>query len=586
MSADPKLEPALRGFRRTLRYVRPHLRPQRKFVAGGLLALAGEVAFRLLEPWPLKIVIDSVIVPATTGRGGANPFLPLLAAAVAVVAFAGFRAASAYLMTVCFAIAGSRAMTTVRADLFAHVQRLSLRFHGHTKTGDLLTRLVSDVNRVQEVAVTAALPLVGNVVALLSMTAVMFVLNWQLALVVVTVFPTFLLMSTWQSSRINGAARQQRLREGELAGTAGEALSAIRVVQAYSLEPVLQQAFSANNTRALRDGVVSSRLAAGLERRTDLLVGFGTALVLLTGGAVALSGALTVGELVVFLTYLKSAFKPMRDLAKYTGRLAKAAASGERIVDLFETHAEVADRRYAWHAPRFTGDVRFEDVDVHYGPGAPAVSGVDLHVPAGTRVALLGRSGSGKSTLASLVPRLQDPTGGRVRIDGYDVRDLTVASLRSQVAIVLQETVLFATTVRENIRYGRPSASDAQVEHAARLANADEFVTLMPQGYDTIVGERGESMSGGQRQRIAIARAILKDAPIVILDEATTGLDDENSRGVLDALRELTEGRTTFVISHDETQVADCTMVVRLADGQVTSVDHTPRHSAFAGRPC
>ena len=561
------LRSALPGLRRTLSYLRPHLRPQRKLMIAGFACLLAEVAFRLLEPWPLKYVIDAVVLPATADRSGVVRLL--VVCAVALVAVAGLRALSAYLMTVCFALAGTRAMTAVRADVFAHVQRLSLRFHGATKTGDLLTRLTGDVGRLQEVAVTAALPLLGNVVALLGMTTVMLVLDWRLALIVVAAFPVFVLASSRSSRKITSAARQQRRREGELAGTAGETLGAITVVQAYSLERILQRVFGADNDRALRDGVKASRLAAGLERKTDLLVGFATAAVLLVGGMRVLDGALTPGELVVFISYLKGAFKPMRDLAKYTGRLAKAAASGERIIDLLETAPDITDARHARPAPRFYGEIRFDHVDLDYGSGERALRDVTLRIPGGCRVGLVGPSGSGKSTLAALVLRLYDPTNGTVTIDGHDLRDLTLASVRGQVAVVLQESVLFATSVRENIRYGRPDATDAEVEAAARVAHADEFVRRLEHGYDTMLGERGTGLSGGQRQRIAIARAVLRDARIVVLDEAATGLDQENSAAVRDAIRALTRGRTTLVISHVPDEVADCDIVVRLDAGRV-----------------
>lgn len=567
----PDVRTTLTSLRRTLGFVGPYLRPQRPLLAGGLLTLLLEVAFRLVEPWPLKVVIDAVVTPNATG--GFSVVTLLIVAAIAVFLAAALRALMAYLTTVCFALAGTRAMTAVRSHIFAHVQRLSLRFHGRTKTGDLLTRLVGDVGRLQEVAVTAALPLIGNTIALLGMTAVMVVMDWRLALIALCVFPAFLYSGSEQSRKITSAARKQRKQEGDLAGTAGETLGAMKLVQAYSLERVLLGVFDRSNSKALRDSVKASRLAAGLERRTDLLIGFATGAVLLGGGSLAISGDLTPGELVVFVSYLKGAFKPMRDLAKYTGRLAKAAASGERIIDLLSTQPEVEDGPDARPAPRLTGDVHFEGVHVSYEPGTLALAGIDLHVRSGARVGLVGPSGSGKSTLASLLLRFHDPVAGRVMVDGYDLRDLTLQSVRSQVAVVLQETVLFATTVRENIRYGCPSANDEAIEAAARQANAHEFIARLPEGYDTVVGERGESLSGGQRQRIAIARAMLRDARVVILDEATTGLDAHNSRHVLEAMRRLTQGRTTFVISHEESDVADCDMVIRLDHGRIVRAE-------------
>jgi ATP-binding cassette subfamily B protein len=570
MSSTAELRAAVPGLRRTLRYLRPHLRGQRLLLAGGSAALFAEVAFRLLEPWPVKVVVDAVVAPDAAGRPGVGRLLAL--AGVAVVVLAALRALASYLSTVAFALAGSRAMTSVRAETFRHLQRLSLRFHGSARSGDLVTRLVGDVGRLQDVAVTAALPLVGNVVTLLGMVAVMLVLDWRLGLLVLAAFPPFLLHSSKQGRRITAASRKQRRREGDLAGTIGETVGAIRVVQAYSLEPVLSAQFERSNGRSLKEGVRATRLSAGLERRTDLLVGVATGMVLFVGGSYVLTGGLTPGELVVFLSYLKGAFKPMRDLAKYTGRIAKAAASGERVVDLLETPPDITDAPGAVDAPALTGELRFEGVVAAYGPGRPALRGIHLHVPAGTRLGLLGPSGSGKSTLAALLLRLADPDEGRVTVDGHDLRALTVESLRRQVSVVLQDSVLFATSVRENIRYGRPGADDEQVERAARAANAHDFICALPLGYDTELGERGATLSGGQRQRIAIARAIIRDAPVVILDEATTGLDAENERDVLDALNRLCAGRTTVVISHDVHAMRDCDAVAWLEHGRL--VEH------------
>lgn len=572
MSTDPhspgeQLTAALPGLRRTLHHVRPHLRPHRWLMLGGLLAMFAEVAFRLLEPWPLKYVLDAVIQP---GAGTDSGLMTLIVvAAVALLGVAALRALSAYGMTVFFTLAGTRAMTNVRGELYAHLQRLSLRFHRGSRTGDLINRLVGDVGRVQEVAVTAALPLIGNIVALVGMTIVMLVLDWQLALIVVAAFPVFLLGSSRQGRKITSAARKQRRREGDLAGTASETLGAMTVVHAYGLQRLLQGKFAASNAKSLRDGVMASRLSAGLERGTDVLVGLATGVVLLIGAMRVLDGALSPGELTVFISYLKSAFKPMRDLAKYTGRLAKAAASGERIVDLLETEPDIVDHPQAISAPRLRGDVAFTNVVASYGRGHRALVDVDLHVPAGTRVGVLGPSGSGKSTLVSLLPRLMDVDYGRVTIDGTDVRDYTLDSLRAQVSIVLQESVLFATTLAENIRFGRPDASDEEVQQAARDADAHGFITALPNGYDTIVGERGSTLSGGQRQRIAVARAMLRDASIVVLDEALTGVDPASARSLTAALARLTDERTTFVISHDTDDVADCDVVVWIEDGRV-----------------
>ncbi|HWH35090.1 MAG TPA: ABC transporter ATP-binding protein [Acidimicrobiales bacterium] len=571
MGARPaSLRGALPGLRRTSARFGPYVRGQTPLVASGSVALLTEVLLRLAEPWPLKFVIDAVVQPVG-GPGALDSMSVLVLAAVAVVALAALRALASYLATVSFALAGNRVLTEVRAELYAHLQRLSLAFHDRARTGDLLTRLTGDVGRLQEVTVTAALPLVGNAVTLVGMAVVMVVVDWQLALVAAAAFPVFALTSVRMTRGISQVSRTQRQQEGELASVAAEALGAMKVVQAYSLEAKLEQRFARNNERSLRDGVKAKRLAAGLERKTDVLVALATGVVLFVGARRVLSGELTPGDLVLFVTYLKQAFKPMRDVAKYTGRLAKAAASGERIVDLLEVRPDISDRSWARPAPAFRGDVRFEGITFGHDPDRPVLRDVDLHVRPGQRVGVVGPSGAGKSSLMGLLLRLYEPTAGRICIDGHDLVDLTLASVRSQVAIVLQESVLFATTVAENIAYGSPSATADEIRAAARLANAHDFITALPQGYETVIGERGATFSGGQRQRLAIARAAVRQAPLVVLDEAMAGLDRANEGQVSEALRRLTAGRTTFVIAHDPGAVADADLVVRIDDGRVST---------------
>lgn len=570
------LRQALPGLRRTYGRFRPHLRRQRAMLAGGSVALAFEVLLRLAEPWPLKFIIDTIVTPVGTPAGQAppaatEPTTVLAIAAVAVVVFTGLRALASYLTTVAFALAGNRVLTEVRAEVYAHLQRLSLAFHHRARTGDLLTRMTGDIGRLQEVTVTAALPLVGNVVTLVGMAVVMALVDWQLALVAAAAIPLFAVIGTRLTRRITSVSRTQRRQEGELASVASEALGAMTVVQAYSLEGTLEERFAVNNNRSLRDGVKAKRLSAALERSTDLLVALATGVVLFLGARRVLAGALTPGDLVLFITYLKQAFRPLRDVAKYTGRLAKASASGERIVDLLDTVPEIRDRSWARPAPAFVGDVRFEGVTFAHEPGRPVLHHLDLHVLPGQRVGVVGDSGAGKSTLMGLLVRLHDPTEGRVMIDGHDLCDLELATVRRQVAIVLQESVLFATSIRENIAYGNPDADDQEIEAAARLANAHDFVSELPEGYDTVLGERGATLSGGQRQRLAIARAAVRRAPIVVLDEPMAGLDRTNETEVADALRRLTRGRTTFVIAHDDAAVADADLVVHLKAGRVVA---------------
>lgn len=573
---------------RTVRRFRPHLRQQRLLLVLGLLCLLVEVGLRLVEPWPLAYVIDSLAAAAgadTVGRGSGQGLQAVLViGAVSLLGVVALRAAASYGMTVLFALAGNRVLTRVRGELYDHLNTLSMRFHQSARTGDLVTRVTGDVGRLQDAVVTALLPLFGNVITLLGMVVVITIMDWQLALVVLLVLPLFALLSGRSTGRIMSVSRRQRSAEGALASLATETLGSMKVVKSYSLESRMGERFAGGNQRALKDSVRAKRLSAGLERSTDVLVGLATATVLFFGANRVLSGDLSIGELTVFLAYLKTAFRPLRDLAKYTGRLSKAAASGERITALLDENPDIRDSSWARPARPFRGDLRLDHVTVSYGAGRPALQDVSLAIRPGERVALVGSSGAGKSTVATMLTRMRDPDEGRVLIDGHDLRDLTVDSVRQQISIVLQESVLFAGTVADNIAYGLGrEVTRAQIEAAARTAGADEFVRALPDGYDTELSERGDGLSGGQRQRIAIARAAIREAPIVILDEALTGLDPDTEAEVIAALDRLTADRTTIVITHDMEVAARSDRVVRIEEGRVVADSRRARSSTGAG---
>ncbi|MGW8481800.1 ABC transporter ATP-binding protein [Microbacterium sp. NPDC055903] len=560
--------------RRTLAIARPHLHGQYPLLIGGLVALLATVALRILEPWPVKFVIDAVSVSlgATGGAtaGTAPATVPLLiSCGVLLLGLIGMRAFTQFLSTVMFALAGSHIATRLRSRVFQHLQSLGLAFHARSGHGDVVQRLVGDVGRLQEVIVTAGLPLVGNLITLVALGVVMAFMDPLLAGVIAAAALAYVVLTRAGAPRIAAAARQNRRSEGALANTAAETFGAIRVVQAYGLEAQRGGAFESGNERALTEGVASRRLAAALERGTDVIIGVGLAVVLVVGGMRVIEGALTPGDLVIFTTYLKLALRPLQDLAKHTGRIARALASGERVADLLDEDIAVRDRPDAVALPAGPGAVSFIDVDLDDGHGRPLFRALSLHIPAGSSVCVLGSSGAGKSTLAGLITRAADPMGGRVMIDGTDVRDATLESVRSAAAVVLQESVLFATTIRENIRLGRMDATDDDVEEAARRALADDFIRDLPQGYETELGDRGDTLSGGQRQRIAIARAFLRDAPIVILDEPTTGLDPASKELVSRSMAELTRGRTTIAITHDPRAISDADRVVWLEDGRI-----------------
>jgi ATP-binding cassette subfamily B protein len=559
---------------RIVRHFWPHLGGQWLLVLASVGALFAEVTLQLLEPWPLKLVLDRVLASPKNASGppflnALDPTITITLAAIGLVAVTGLRALASYVNTVGFAQVGNRVLTEVRSAVFRHLQYLSLSFHARAKSGELALRVMSDVGVINDVAVTAILPLAASFLVLIGMVGLMLLLRWELAVLALATAPLFWIRTVKLSKLIQEASRKQRKRDGAMAATAVESIGAIKVVQALSLEGMFSEAFSNANEKSLRAGVRASRLSASLERSVDLFVAVATALVLWFGARLVLEHALTAGDLIVFLSYLKSAFRPARDFAKYTGRLAKAKAAGERVVDVLERQPDVRDLPGARTAPPFVGAVRFERVSFAYEPGRPALDDVSFEVRPGQWFAVTGVSGSGKSTLASLLLRLYDPQQGAVKIDGRDIRDYTLESLRSQISVVLQDPMLFAASIRDNIAYGAPRATAAEIEAAAILASAHEFIQELPNGYDTMLGERGVTLSGGQRQRIALARAAVRRSSIVILDEPTTGLDDENARAVTDGLRAVARGRTTLLVSHDLDLVSRSDLILFLDGGKV-----------------
>ena len=551
------LKVALPGIKRIVQQFWPQIRKQGVLLVLSCLGLFIEIFGRLLEPWPLKLIFDYILVSDAgpflniPQLDGASPMVLLLIATFSIVAATGLRSAASYMSLVSMSLAASRIITEIRAKLYAHLQRLSLSFHYQAKSGDLITRITSDVDRLRDVTVGAALPLFVNTFTLVGMVGVMFWLDWELALIALTVFPLFLLSTLKITKRIRSVARQQRKRSGAMAATAAEAMGAIKVVQALSLEDMLEDMFSNDNRKSLEESARTQQLSAGLQRTAELLVAVATALVLWRGVQLVLQGAATPGDLLVFITYLKTAFKPTRQLAKLLTQIAKAVASGERILDLLDIVPDIRDVRGAIEAPAFQGQVSFRKVSFAYEPENLILQGLDFEAQPGQRIALVGPSGGGKSTLVSLLLRLYDPLEGQIRIDGHDLREYKLDSLRRQISIVLQESVLFGVSIRDNIAYGSLGVTDEEIETATRLANAHDFIMALPKGYDTLLGERGAMLSGGQRQRIAIARAAVRKAPIVILDEPTVGLDNENEHAVTQALERLTQDCTTFLITHD-----------------------------------
>jgi ATP-binding cassette subfamily B protein len=570
--ADAPAEPT--PMLRTLRCIRPHLRGHRLLITWGFTAMAVEILFRLLEPWPVKIVLDSVshslganLRKSPLSVEASAEVLLLCAGAVVVISL--IRAVASYLSAISFALVGTRVSSELRARTFRHLQSLSMRHHSRASTGDTVQRLVGDVSRLQDVAVTAGLPLIGNIVSLVAMMIIMLWLDPFIALVTFLSIGIFIVLSRKSSGSITTAARKSRKGESALATTAAQTLGAMREVQAYGLEDTLSSGFGKSNQAALGSGVATLRLSASLQRKTDVLTGIATGVVLAAGGWRVMQHAMTPGDLTVFLFYLKTGMRPLKDVARYTSRIARATASGERVADLLEAQSDVPESPHAVALESPHPDIVFDHVWAGHFDGAAVLRGITLTIPGGQHCAVLGPSGAGKSTLASMILRMVDPWEGSVSLGGQDLRTLTIASVRAHVSILLQDSVLFGTSVRENIRFGRLDATDEEIEAVAALAQADGFIRALPEGYETVLGEAANDLSGGQRQRLAVARAMLRKAPIVILDEATAGLDPASRDSVLDALDTLTEGRTSITITHDVNSAQSCDRVIWLEDGEI-----------------
>ncbi|HZI65145.1 MAG TPA: ABC transporter ATP-binding protein, partial [Thermoanaerobaculia bacterium] len=414
------------------------------------------------------------------------------------------------------------------------------------------------------------------------LVVMMFLLSWRLALVTALVLPAILFFSGLYSGRIRAATRKQRVREGEMAGRLHEAIAGIHLVQMFAREDEEDARLRSINKKSLREGLKAARLEATLNRAVELSVGVATAATLWLGAIQVISGRLTTGELVVFVAYMQALYRPLRRISRVTKRAAKASANLERVTALLDERTDVRDGSRV--APAFAGEIRFEGVDFAYKRGVPVLHGIDLVVDAGSTVALVGATGGGKSTLVNLVPRLYDPVAGSVRIDGIDVRELTLKSLRDQISIVPQDGMLFAGTFHENIAYGKTACTREEIEEAARAALIHDVIRAYPEGYESVIGERGVTLSGGQRQRLAIARALLKNAPIVLLDEPTTALDAESESLVLVALERLLEKRTAILIAHRFSTIRRADMIVVVDQGRIVERGTHPELIARNGR--
>ncbi|MDP8955759.1 MAG: ABC transporter ATP-binding protein/permease [Actinomycetota bacterium] len=582
MRQSPFKDVSLSTLREAARVFRPAVTRQRRHLWAAITLTVALAVVKALQPWPLKFVLDTVVRRGSEGAFGLSSRGTIVAAALLTIGVAALHG----LLNLRLAQRGAqvaRDLTVgIRRQVFEHLHRLAIPFHGGQRTGELLTRLMGDVNMVRDTLFAMWLRMLEAVLLFIAMAVVMFVLDPVLALVALLPLPGIVIALPRSSRRLKEATRKQRRRQGQAAARAAESLRQIRLVKAYAAEGRATEKFARDSRAGERAGVQAARIAAEMDRVTNILTGLGLAVVLLVGARRAFVGAVTVGDLVVFLTYVRRLYQPLATVSEAGVKTGRATAGAERLLEVLREQPENSSAGRA--APAFSGDIAFEDVHFTYPRGAQALKGASFTVPAGAVAVLTGPNGAGKSTVVSLLLRLIDPTEGHVLIDGERVQEFQLTSYRRRFAYVPQQVQLFGATLRENILYGRPDATEAEVHEAARIALLDEVVARLPNGYNSMLGEGGETLSGGEARRLTIARAALRDARVLLLDEPLAGLDPAARELVARAIRQVAAGRTTIVVSHEAVEDFDADLVLRLEDGRLAEPVEPPLEDVASQR--
>lgn len=575
-------------------FFRPYLLKYRWFMLLAIFVSALNVAFMAAQPLPLKFVFDYILhykrvhaqlLPLYDFLSDDKEFGMVVICAMVMLISLG-RAVTDYFSTMLATHVGQRVVVEIRARMFEQLQRLSLAYHTKSRSGDLLMRLTGDVNLLRELFVGLLISFLSDLLVIVMMASVMLYLDWRLALCSLSIMPILAFVTVGFGMRIRHAAHRQRRKESEVSVTAHESLLAIPIIQSFGREREAQKVFDRQTRGSFREGMRASRLEAMASQSIEILLGVGTVLVLWYGveGARGNPPKGTPGDLLMFYFYLRMMYRPIRNFAKLVSRTAKAAASAERVMDVLRETPDIVDAPDAVAAPRFRGEIEFRNVHFAYRSGEEVLRGVDLRIAPGEKIALLGMSGAGKSTLTALLSRFYDPTKGQVLIDGVDIRRYTLRSLRKQVGIVLQESMLFAGSIRDNIAFGKTEASDEAIATAASRAQAGDFIDSMPENYSTRIGERGSSLSQGQRQRISLARCFLKKAPVVILDEPTSNVDVKSERRILRAVEKLIRNSTCILITHNVKMIHFADRIVVLHHGKIAESGTHEELMTLSGR--
>jgi ATP-binding cassette, subfamily B, bacterial len=577
MMAAPGLPTDLALYRRLLGQMRPYW----PHIAGSLLLSLLASPLALLAPLPLKVAIDSVIffqplpgpldalLPRTMAQSKAAVLFLVAGLAVAIALLSQLQALASSLLSTYTA---ERLVLSFRTQLFGHAQRLSLLYHDTKGTGDAVYRMHNDALCLQYLVTDGVIPAATAAVTLAGMIYLTLRIDWLLALVALAVAPALFLVSRVYRRRLRGQSREVKRLESAALSVLQEVVAALRVVKAFGQEGREQERLARRAGEGMRARLCMVCTEGAFGLLIGLLTALGTAAVLLIGIDHVASQVLSLGNLYVVMSYLGQLYGPLKTLSRKAASLQSHLASAERAFALLDEPPDVAERPQARPLARATGAMAFRDVSFAYGDGRPVLLGISFAAHPGTRVGIAGTTGAGKTTLVSLLTRFYDPTTGQILLDGVDLRDYKLADLRNQFAIILQEPVLFSTTIAENIAYGRPNASQAEIVAAAQAANAHNFIAALRQGYDTPVGERGMRLSGGERQRITLARAFLKDAPILILDEPTSSVDVRTEAAILEALGRLMRGRTVFLIAHRLSTLKDCDLLLKIENGRLVEV--------------